>query len=232
MTKKTSSKATKTKSTRTPKKLGTKPKPAAPTPPGRVRAEKLTRRVAELKPRIADDFYELGELLHDLERERLYEVLGHASLGDLVETRGLMSKVVASRLLAVVEAVPKELALRLGSDKAHALVTYVRAVPTAESAAAVAAAGVMVEGRRKSLEELTARDLLLLAQGERRDLPPQSRGPRQDDRDVAEAKAKEAAVKLRKRVAKGKLSVVQQADGWWLRIEVPLDQAERLFSRG
>lgn len=194
------------------------------------RAEKILERIAALKARIADDFFEIGEMLRELDRKKAYAHFGCENIGDLVEARELMSRAFAYRLIAIVEEVPRDIAVQLGSEKAHALTVYLRSTAAIDNARGIVARGVPFEGKRKLLADISARELLDLAQNARA-ANPATRGPREEKREVAEAKAKDAAMKLRKRVAKGKLAVVHHADGWWIKIEVPLDQIDKLFSR-
>ena len=98
----------------------------------RRRAQALLALVQRRKQRITDDFYDIGEALRELLRKELYKALGFASVDELVQTHEVMSGEQARKLIMLVEHMPRVEDLRLGQDKAYALVAYTLATPEAD----------------------------------------------------------------------------------------------------
>ncbi|UJR87195.1 hypothetical protein [Sandaracinus amylolyticus] len=109
-----------------------------------AREKKLRNLLALIerrKTRIVEDFYDIGEALRAILRERLYE-LRHETFEALVEEEIGIARATAFRLVAVVEALPREKALELGQEKSYALVTYAAATPEADTPLALAEAPI------------------------------------------------------------------------------------------
>ncbi|AKF09357.1 hypothetical protein [Sandaracinus amylolyticus] len=109
-----------------------------------TRAKKLKSLLALIerrKARIVEDFYDIGEALRTILRERLFEQR-YASFDALVEQEIGMAPGTAYRLIAVVDALPREKAIELGQEKSYALVTYAGATPEADSPLALADAPI------------------------------------------------------------------------------------------
>ena len=124
----------------------------------KARAEALIALILRRKARIVDDFYDIGEALRVILREKLYESLGYASFEALLTARELLGISQATKLIAVVEQVPREQAVRLGSEKAYALVSYAGATPAADSPASLVADDARIDG--KPVSSSSSRDLL------------------------------------------------------------------------
>jgi hypothetical protein len=131
--------------------------PATSASSRRARANALLALIARRKPRIVDEFHELGTALRELLEARLYEVLGHASFAELLEARAVMSLSSAKKLIAIAENLSRDAAVQLGRERAYALVAYAAATPDADSAATIAARDGAIGGRR--LSTLSKRDI-------------------------------------------------------------------------
>lgn len=86
------------------------------------------------RERIAEDFYDIGEALVRLKRPGIAEALGRASFREVCAKDLQMSVSAADALVAIVSGVARADALRMGQERALALVTLARATPEADSA--------------------------------------------------------------------------------------------------
>jgi hypothetical protein len=93
----------------------------------RRRAEAVLAEVIALKTTIATTFYALGKLLRTLHDDKLFFALGYASFETLLAERVGIAKSTAYELIAVVEKVPRKIAVGLGASKAYDLVRYAAA---------------------------------------------------------------------------------------------------------
>ncbi|WP_437310232.1 hypothetical protein [Sorangium sp. So ce388] len=190
------------------------------------RAQALLELIERRKARIAEDFYEIGEALRELQRKKLYLALGHASFGEMLKARNLMGLTQAKKLIGVVAALPRDRALALGPEKAYALTRYTAATPEVDTPAWLLDQGATVAG--KSLEEISVRELAAEAGKVR----AQAAGPKRRDPEEQRARsaARAAQAALRKRGAKGATVEAHRAKGgFWLRVEVPLEAAAALL---
>ncbi len=135
----------------------------------RRRAEALLALVQRRKQRITEDFYDIGEALRELLRKELYKALGFASFDELVETHELMGREQARKLITLVEHVPREEALKLGQEKAYALVAYTVATPEADVPAELARTDAKIGG--KPLSKASVRDIQAAAAEVRKKSP-------------------------------------------------------------
>jgi hypothetical protein len=140
----------------------------------RRRAEALLALVQRRKQHITEDFYDIGEALRELLRKKLYEPLGFASFDDLVRAHDLMSVEQARKLVALVEHMPREEALRLGQEKAYALVAYTLATPEPDVPADLVRADVKLGD--KPLSEASVRDIKAAAAEARKKQPKKPLG--------------------------------------------------------
>jgi hypothetical protein len=167
----------------------------------RARAEALLALIARRKQRIVEDFYEIGEALRELLRKELFRAVGYRSFEQMLRDRGVMSKEQARKLIAVVEHVPREQALTLGSEKAYALVAYTAATPEPDVPAELVARDERVGSKRvskASLREIEAATREVRAR--ERAKKPKTSAQKQRSR-----LARTALAELRRRLAKGKL---------------------------
>ncbi|WP_437490501.1 hypothetical protein WME75_13800 [Sorangium sp. So ce1014] len=190
------------------------------------RAQALLELIARRKAQIAEDFYEIGEALRELQRKKLYLALGHASFGDMLKARDIMGLTQAKKLIGVVAALPRDKALALGPEKAYALTRYTAATPEVDTPAWLMDQGATVAG--KSLEEISVRELTAeVGKVRTQTAAPKRRDP-EEQRAKAAARATQAA--LRKRGAKGATVEARRAKGgFWLRVEVPVEAAAALL---
>ena len=127
-----------------------------------VRAKLARELVADIKTRIgqvARTFWELGRALKTMRDKKLHSALGYASFEAMVDGEKLGSDTLAYKLITVVENVPKREAVRLGYEKAAALVSYVKVTPEDDSAAELAKSDALIGGKRvskSSVRELEA----------------------------------------------------------------------------
>jgi hypothetical protein len=121
------------------------------------RGTALLALIARRKDRITEDFYDIGEALRELLDSKLYAAMGYASFEAMLEARKLMSSTQAFKLVRLVESIPRDEALRLGQEKAYALVTYTAATPEEDVPAALVRKNAKIDG--KPLLELSKREL-------------------------------------------------------------------------
>ncbi len=92
------------------------------------RAEALIATIERKRPRIERTFYDVARCLDELRRDDLHLALGFASFDAMLRGRALFSPTQARKLVAVARALPREAALRLGSERASAVVVYAAAL--------------------------------------------------------------------------------------------------------
>lgn len=190
------------------------------------RAQALLELIERRKARIAEDFYEIGEALRELQRKKLYLALGHATFGEMLKARGIMGLSQAKKLIGVVAALPRDKALTLGPEKAYALTRYTAATPEVDTPAWLLDQGATIAGKR--VEEISVRELTAEA-GKVRE---KAAGPKRRDPEEqrARAAARTAQAALRKRGARGAtVEARREKGGYWLRVEVPLEAAAALL---
>jgi hypothetical protein len=78
--------------------------------------EALVRLIQRRKARIVEDFYDIGEALRTILRERLF-ALRHATFEAFVVEELGLTRSTAFRLVAVVDALPRDKALELGQER-------------------------------------------------------------------------------------------------------------------
>lgn len=196
------------------------PRPATgPADAPGAEAEALLRDIGARRARIADDFYEIGVALERLSRPRLYRALGFATFDDLLKRRRVMSRMQATKLIAVAQAYPKKVALRLGVEKGYALVRHVAATPAPDVALALARSNASIAGKR--VHRMTVNEL--------RDATKQVLGgPPASDAETKAARrsARQLQRTLRSRGAKSaKVRAQREGAKWTLQIVVALDEA-------
>jgi hypothetical protein len=116
----------------------------------RARALALLAQIERRRPRIVDEFHEIGTALGELLEARLHEALGHASFAGLLEARPVIALTTAKKLIAIAENLGRDAAVRLGRERAYALVAYAAATPDSDSAATLAARDGEIGGQRLS----------------------------------------------------------------------------------
>lgn len=113
----------------------------------------IRRRITE----VVETFYEIGEALVEIVEHKLYAAEGHRSLAALLEGEELLSRSQANKIMAVVRKMPREQALKLGLERAYALVTYADATPEADSASLLLAENATIGD--KPITEASGHDI-------------------------------------------------------------------------
>lgn len=186
------------------------------------RAEELLALVARRKQRIAEDFYEIGTALREIERKKLYVALGYRSFAALLDKRDVMSERTARKLIEIVEAVPRGRALELGSEKAYALARLAAATPDVDDVDDLLTKGVRVRGKKRSVAELSSEKIAAVA----REVRPKKRA--EGEREAKSA-ARTLQTTLRSRGARHlEAEAIRRGTEWHVRIDVPLTEASVL----
>ncbi len=190
------------------------------------RAEELIDLIVRRKQRIAEDFYDIGVALHELEKKKLYAPLGYASFSELLEKHKLMSVSSASKLMAIVGAMSRDRALPLGSEKAYALARLVENSPDLTTVDQALEQGVKVKGKTVRVNDLSRREIEKLAKKARKP----SAVPAQDR--AAIAAAKEAQRVLRRAGAPhAHAKDVRRGGTWWVQLELSVDELDVVLRR-
>ncbi len=121
------------------------------------RAMALLALIERRKTRITEDFYDIGEALRELLANKLYASIGFDSFEAMLDARKLMSATQAFKLVRLVESIPRDEALRLGQEKAYALVTYTAATPEDDVPASLVRANAKIAG--KPISQVSKREL-------------------------------------------------------------------------
>lgn len=195
---------------------------------GREYAEWLVQSVVQRRRRVAEQFYGMGVELRKLSEPRMYQALGFASFGELLEGRKIINRMTALRLISVVEAFPERLAIELGLEKAYALVRYAEATPAPDIARVLAERNVVVGAKRVS--DVTVREIVAETKRIR------GGGVARDSRDPAAREARGAAralqAALRKVGGKGVVARGAWEDGTWkVRIEMSAEEARAVLDK-
>ncbi|MEO6417883.1 MAG: hypothetical protein ABIP39_00650 [Polyangiaceae bacterium] len=196
------------------------------TKAARLSAEELIERVERLKLGIAQGFYEMGRCLGELLDKKLHLSLGFASFEAMLDERGVMSAMQAFKLIEVSRQFSKRDAVRLGPEKAYALVRHVARTKQTDDAAEYLLEGFPVGGRRRPIDEVTVRDILMATrtavsrqQGER--------GESERARKDAESIRRKVHAALVKRVGdEAEVKVYFRRGGWRVVVELPAELAE------
>jgi len=114
-----------------------------------ARGEALLAVVAQSRPRGRSHarFYEAGAALREILESELYRALGAESFDGLLETRRVVGRTQAFKLIEIARAFTAEQAVKLGMEKAYALARYTKATPEDDDPGAIASSGKL--GARK-----------------------------------------------------------------------------------
>lgn len=118
------------------------------------RALELLDLIARRKTRILEDFYDIGLALAELSDKQLYLALGFASFEKLLAARDVIAYSQAKRLMAVVAQMPRAQAVKLGQERAYALVAYASATPAEDDPAQLAKQDARIGGKPVSQASL------------------------------------------------------------------------------
>lgn len=122
------------------------------------KCDELIALIERRQTRILEDFYDIGEALRTILRDKLYEAHGAKSFADFLDTRDLIPRTTAMRLIAIVDHVPRTQALRLGQEKSYALIAYTEATPEPDTPAALAKTDAKVG--KKPLSKTSVREVI------------------------------------------------------------------------
>ncbi|MEZ4315149.1 MAG: hypothetical protein R3F14_44610 [Polyangiaceae bacterium] len=194
---------------------------AAPRTAAQEKAESLLDVIARRKQRIAEDFYDIGEALRDLQKKKLFAALGYESFADMLEARKVMSLTQAHKLIRIVTTLPRAKALAVGSEKAAILVGYSEATPEPDTPEWLLDQGTLPGG--KPVAEASTRELKAAVKQVRAKVGKKAPKP---EEKAARSQAKSAQAALRKRGAKkATAEAVRKAGKWWVRVELPAESA-------
>lgn len=194
---------------------------------GEARADvALIRRRREV---IGEAFYDIGLALMRLKRPGVAEALGRESFREICEKDLEMGIATADKLVTIASNVPREDALRLGQERAFALVALARATPDADSATSLAkAVRKLPSGKKLDARTASVRDLREAAK-DLRDAGSKGKKPRGRTTTTAERAeaAKLAAILHKAGLSRVRVTAVatKPGQGADLRIErVPVAQ--------
>ena len=189
-----------------------------------VRRARLAELVTLIKTKVktaVDSFYDVGLALREVLENKLYLAERHASFEAFLQAHKLMSRVQASKLIAIVTGVGRAQALSLGVETSYALVSYTRATPEADTPASLVAAGKTFAG--KPIGRATKRDILAAAREVRGERAPT---PAVKERDRNREKVQRWLVRALRDAKLGGASITRTRSG--LRAEWSLGDLERV----
>jgi len=93
-----------------------------------ARVEAMIAEIHALQGNITSGFWEIGRILRDIQDNRYFGTLGFETLEQLCEARLGFSKAVASKLITVATQLPKPEAIKIGQERAYAVIAYTRAL--------------------------------------------------------------------------------------------------------
>ncbi|MEO7113506.1 MAG: hypothetical protein ABI183_23915 [Polyangiaceae bacterium] len=165
------------------------------------RGRQLVEEILRKKQRIAEDFYDVGSALSELEKKQLWRALGHESFAEMLDARRLLARSQAFKLMAIARALPRRAALSMGTEKSYALVRYAAATAEIDSPASLLASGIRIGGRKKSVDDISANELVRETQRTRTNRDNARRDPaRTSARELATAGARSLSKTLGERV--------------------------------
>ncbi len=192
----------------------------------RAHANELLASIDRRKHDISRAFYDLGTALRELNEKKLFGSLGYSSFDAMLEDRRVMSPAQARKLIEVVRRFDRQMALRLGAEKAYALARYVTRTKQDDDVAEFVAEGFPLGGHRKPIDVVTVRQIAQATQI----VVLKQKGKHGDSeraRHAAEQAARRVQAKLRKRTEEqATTAVVYRHGSWWLRVLVPAEMAD------
>jgi hypothetical protein len=97
-------------------------------------------QIKSLRKNLGKSFYEIGNILHDIQIRRLYEAKGYGTFEAFLEREIDLGKVTALRLVRVCTTFLKEAALELGMDRVVGALTAIEGTPEGNTHSPKAAA--------------------------------------------------------------------------------------------
>ncbi|MBK8259526.1 MAG: hypothetical protein IPK82_43570 [Polyangiaceae bacterium] len=165
----------------------------------RKRAEALLNEIGRRMQRIAEDFYDIGQALLELQKKKLYLSLGYKSFAEMLAARRVMSPAQANKLIKIVSTLPRDRALSVGSEKAALLAAYAEATPEPDTAEWLLDQGKLPSG--KSLAQASTREIAEASKKVR--AVGAKKKAKSPEEAAALAGARKAQAALRKRGARG-----------------------------
>lgn len=176
------------------------------------RGRELVEEILRKKQRIAEDFYDVGSALAELEKKQLWRALGHESFADMLDARRLLARSQAFKLMAIARALPRRAALSMGTEKSYALVRYAAATAEVDSPASLLASGIRIDGRKKAVGDVSANELTRETQRTRTNRDNGRRDPaRASARELAAAGARSLSKTLGESV---QVKPARVPEGW------------------
>ena len=190
------------------------------------RAEELLALIERRKAQIADAFYDVGEALRELLRDKLHVALGHASFEEMLVKRRVLAHTRAKQLIRIVDRMPRHLALELGPSKSLELVRWTEATPDVDTPASVIRKNTSIDGvpaRNISARGLSDARTTLVA-GQRR-----AKGEVDAKEEAAGRTARTLQAWLRKHGARAATATPRRtASGWRVAAELTVAEADEL----
>lgn len=181
--------------------------------------------VKRRKAEITEAFYDIGEALLRLRQAEVPKALGYRSFGELCKNGLGLSLSTASRLVEIVQRLPRRDALAWGKERALALIELADATPAGDSPQRIDPKILGKLDPRKA----SARELQALAQKVRAKKPAPSRGRTSTPEERSTAAVLQAALR-RKGVRTAVAEAVATKPGApsKLRLELPIDRLDVL----
>ncbi len=133
---------------------------AAKVKADRAKKKRLVELVALIRRRmdeVVEAFYDIGEALREILKRKLFDTDGHTSFEEFLKAQKLMSRSTAFKLIKVVDGLSRTNALKLGKEKAFALVAYTDATAARDTAAELTENNELVGTKR--VKEAATRDI-------------------------------------------------------------------------
>ncbi len=190
------------------------------------RALELLAIVADRKDAVATAFYDMGLALRELLDKKLYASLGYASFAAMLEDRKVMSASFAFRLVAVTRAFTRAETRELSAKKAMSLVRLAAATAEDDTPKQLARRGVVVDGRRTSVRELSGERIAEQA----RRVSKNRRAARDDpEREAANDALDVVQKKLRRRKIRVTLRLAEDRGRLRVHAELPYEDIDALL---
>jgi hypothetical protein len=197
---------------------------------GVAEARSIIAEIKRKQAQISDAFFDIGELLLRLKKANAPKLLGRASFADLVEQDLRMSVTRADWLVAVVQRVRRDDALRWGEDKTMALLELTNATKASDTPSMLAAEKLKTpNGKRLDVDTASTADIRRYAKTLRAKRGKGSlRGRTTTPAERRIAKAIAAALHREGVEAKAEAVATKPGQVSKLRVEVPMDQLRAL----
>jgi hypothetical protein len=191
------------------------------------KAESLIALIERRKERIAEDYWDIGAALLELQKKKLYAAIGYRSMEQLVVMRKIVSWTMCKQLVEIAGSMDRDDAVAIGSsEKAYYLARYVDRTPAIDTVKAFVASGVPINRRTRPINEVSAADLRAATKRVRAKTAPLAA-----DKELADAQreAKRAEAKAKKRGVPIEIEVFRRDGELLFRAEGALTELTKLF---